>query len=110
MKWKQILDYWLKISNNIDSRENAFLMKSTAHIKGAYRVKFVIISFAENVVSQNKNFFFFKSNSFQAYGFTYFYKGLISALRLDAHTSRVLEVQAQLKQLPFYEGHSSFRL
>lgn len=47
----------LKISI-VDSRESPFLMKSTAHIKGAYRVKFVIIYFAETIVSQNKNFFF----------------------------------------------------
>lgn len=33
-------------------------MKSTALIKGSYRVKFVIIYFAKNVVSQNKNLFF----------------------------------------------------
>lgn len=42
--------------------------------------------------------------------FTNFYKDLISVLRLVAHTSHVLEVQTQRKQLPFYEGHSSFRL
>jgi len=43
LKWKQFLDYRLTISNNIDSRENASLMKPTAHIKRAYRIKSVII-------------------------------------------------------------------
>lgn len=43
---------------SVDSRESAFLRKPTAHIKRAYRVKFVTIYFAENIVSQNKNFFF----------------------------------------------------
>lgn len=48
-------------------------MKSTAHIKGAYRVKFVIY-FAETVVSQNKTFFWGNLNQtlFKYMFFTYF--------------------------------------
>lgn len=44
------------------------------------------------------------------YGFIYFHKHLIFVVMLDAHMIQAPGVQAQWKQLLFYEGHSAPRL